>query len=73
MKTSFISQNQQECSNCRFYSPVVRMKVTNWTGFCRRYAPRPDLVKPGIELRTWFPETEGDEWCGEWEQREGAS
>jgi hypothetical protein len=65
VKVSFVPQAEQECGNCRFY-----------TGLCRRYAPRPVLLDPISNrpwVRSWFPETDGDEWCGEWEQREGAS
>ena len=36
-------------------------------GECRRYAPRPSIVN--VEAIVNWPETNAEDWCGEWELR----
>ena len=61
MRTSFVPQDQQQCGGCRFYKFCT----------CRRHAPLPLSSTELLEPYGWFPLMDEDDWCGEWEQREG--
>ena len=53
-------------------------------GFCRRLPPWPDftrLMHPSLQeeprykvmVFAFWPETQGDDWCGEWQAKEAPS
>lgn len=61
--------DNQECSNCKYWEPLVYvnrenqppvMKDGHRVGWCKKYAPK--------ESERW-PETEGFQFCGEWEAK----
>ena len=64
------------CDNCRYFETASK---DGYEGFCRRYAPRPNVVQhrksddedvDGI-LTTW-PVVYADDWCGEHAAKEAA-
>lgn len=55
------------CENCKFWGLDGKIPAT---GYCRRYAPRPEVIPPIEEIGsrdTVWPRTKDSEWCGEWE------
>jgi hypothetical protein len=59
---SFTPQAERQCGGCRFW------KQRDYEGECRRYAPAPSSEHP-VE----WPDTRSEDWCGEWEPKDGAS
>jgi len=65
----------QRCETCRFFEAIYQ---DHSLGLCRRYPPYPEgLVAPGPprpdkSLGFW-PETEPDEWCGEYQPTSNTS
>ena len=51
----------QECKDCRFWDRPAGAPTAK--GLCRRYAPRPGSRVP-------WPETDQNDWCGEWQTKE---
>ena len=52
-------RENEKCSQCRFY-----IEKQEKLGECRRYAPRPNVLKIN-----WC-KVSIDHWCGEFEQRQ---
>ena len=51
---------EKKCDNCKHYlRPITRKE-----GECRRHAP---IIVVG--LGTKWPRVSGNEWCGDWEER----
>jgi len=54
------------CKSCRFWDN----EAIHSTGLCRRHAPRAvvvvDKAAARCEIATW-PETEPDDWCGDYQ------
>ena len=56
------------CSTCRHWANAPDES----TGGCRRYPPVPHVVPtvaedgPSFGAVSVWPETDGDDWCGEW-------
>lgn len=54
----------QRCENCRFWD-------TENDGECRRYPPIITVnTKAFSGLSADFPETNSDDWCGEWQGKD---
>ena len=59
-----------ECHTCKFWVQDSRHHVV---GECRKYAPRAAVARPVLnwgddDRLAYFPRTERDVFCGEWEQ-----
>lgn len=56
----------RKCRNCRFmdvHNPVHNPELA----FCHKLSP---AARP-TSGQAWWPQTELDEWCGEWQVPEG--
>lgn len=51
------------CQHCRFFSGQRDYAFSG--GCCHRRAPKTFKTDTGI--KTYWPQTSGDKWCGEWE------
>jgi hypothetical protein len=51
------------CLSCRWWFPESSERETTKRAQCRRYPPSWSPV--GMNVRLW-PETEQDDFCGEW-------
>lgn len=60
------------CKDCRFWiSGPFRAGLDVAVGECHRHAPRPSAYSTGQGLQQFqWLEIRGNDWCGEWEQRE---
>lgn len=63
MKKNEIEKENQECSNCKFYSGDRH-------GICRRYPPKIIGFDSMDNQNSEFPVVDQDDWCGEWEMDE---
>ena len=54
-------QPDEKCGQCRFYNEKMEKQ-----GECRRYAPRPNVLK------TNWVKVGIDHWCGEFEKQKPA-
>lgn len=52
------------CDECRFWAVN---EACNEEGICRRYAARPLIGTDLLDLSVSWPETQADDWCGEFE------
>jgi hypothetical protein len=61
------------CENCIFYEESGKRPIS-MEGFCRKYAPKPIMLSEEIYDEyyfTKFPLVAAQDWCGEFEQKEG--
>jgi hypothetical protein len=64
------------CENCRFAAEIPRETVMV---ICRRYPPQVIVKTEADERDTYhrvedrWPEVGRDDWCGEWQPKEGPS
>lgn len=57
----------ERCENCRFWEHY-RHRMGQFRGMCRRFPPTPIYTKrPPVPML--FPETQKDDWCGEFQPR----
>lgn len=77
-----INQNGdiQQCGNCHFCieGDIDKNNITNKIYFCRRYPPTSHLIPVpdntgNLQMgqQAFFPMIRVDNWCGEWQLREG--
>jgi hypothetical protein len=63
------SEMQRDCYTCRFWKGS-----SHGEGECRRHPPQLTVVPDGNEecpgVKTAWPETDQEDWCGEWEFRD---
>lgn len=59
---------EERCKTCRFWGS----RVDDWSGYsaCRRYPPT-NKEHPHVAPVAIWPKTSGDQWCGEWQARDG--
>lgn len=61
-----MKSNRFECEGCRFW---LKRERDTGDGYCRRRAPRAELVRGDEEDRDYYaqwPITLEADWCGEW-------
>ncbi len=64
------------CVNCSFWNPGEKDAPNSKLGTCQRFPPTPvqnveweghgGNYRQGYEIVSWWPETEPNDWCGEW-------
>lgn len=61
----------RSCDACRYWwQEKVRRTAAGW-GQCRRMPPSlPSDREDKLKLVGIWPETEADDWCGEWQARD---
>lgn len=57
------------CETCRWWQPEDLPGRT--TGMCRRLPPQLPGIDPRNGADAWWPETDGNDWCGEHAPRDG--
>lgn len=62
-------EQEQLCKTCRFWDG-------RFSGICRKYPPKVIIVdverkdtKVYHQKQTLWPDTDEDDWCGEWEAK----
>jgi len=62
----------RSCDACRYWwQEKVRRTAAGW-GQCRRMPPSlPSDREDKLKLVGIWPETEANDWCGEWRARDG--
>lgn len=60
------------CENCRFWKYLGDKENTYPSGLCRRYAPHPELRDDDGDsvMEVAWPDTDGSDWCGEWQPKQ---
>ena len=69
--------NNQSCANCLFYQPEEPVQIGQ-SSDCRAHPPQVALIpvmeqalagvqRQGMQLLTYWPKTNRDHWCGEWQ------
>ncbi len=65
-----MAEREDRCERCRFWE---EFQDSDGWGHCHRYAPRPvvDPLRRDEEghayMVAYWPETDADEWCGEFQ------
>jgi len=70
MKTELpvVDEVSQTCESCQWWKLEQAYINNNNRGFCHRYAPRPcDKYK-----EVYWPQTNHNDFCGEWQKKEEA-
>lgn len=64
-----LPQIEQFCNNCRFWEGWDYTDDKLLAGLCRRRAPLPTESReaPPASCSTYWPSTDYQDWCGEWE------
>ena len=56
------------CETCRFWKLIGQRESGHYSvGKCRRHAPRPMEQGEPRDQGAWWPDTDSDDWCGEWQ------
>jgi len=66
-----MAEREERCDRCRWWDRMDEDPI----GLCRRYAARPAVFVQGSTdpqpgLIAWWPQTEEDDFCGEFRPRD---